>query len=306
MKRVVITIWLFLVAGMSLAQKPDTSIAVNGWKVHLYSAEIISAKTYFDLTNSYHGVYSQWFEAVRSKPEYAYFKQYSATFRKKLNKRISKWDYLAIAVKTTLTEPKVSTITQTPNLEIAYSNKGQISTFQTIINTGNDKWLDIALFNNFTSLDSIDCIYLRVSGNFLKTKVQVDYLRFGKNNVGTVIATIDDFEDAQIVGLGEKENIIPDSYELSQNYPNPFNPETTISYKIQAASQVSLKVYDVLGREVATLVNEYQQAGAHNCKLRIENGELPSTVYFYRLEAGNPSASSGHGFVQTKKMILLK
>ncbi|MDP2039233.1 MAG: T9SS type A sorting domain-containing protein [Ignavibacteria bacterium] len=99
---------------------------------------------------------------------------------------------------------------------------------------------------------------------------------------------------------------IPNKYSLSQNYPNPFNPETTISYKVQAASNVSLKIYDVLGREVATLVNEYQLAGNYNCKLRIENGELPSGVYFYRLQAGDPSHRSGQGFVQTKKMVVLK
>jgi photosystem II stability/assembly factor-like uncharacterized protein len=106
----------------------------------------------------------------------------------------------------------------------------------------------------------------------------------------------------------EKEKEIPADFILSQNYPNPFNPETTISYKIQAASQVSLKVYDVLGREVVTLVDEYKQPGSYNCKLTrfdsrlarrgIENGELPSGVYFYRLQAGN--------FVQTKKMLLIK
>ncbi len=91
---------------------------------------------------------------------------------------------------------------------------------------------------------------------------------------------------------------IPTGFSLSQNYPNPFNPETTISYKLPAASQVSLKVYDMLGREVVTLVSEFQQAGTYNCQLRIENGELPSGMYLYRLTAGY--------YTQTKKMILLK
>lgn len=99
---------------------------------------------------------------------------------------------------------------------------------------------------------------------------------------------------------------IPNQYSLSQNYPNPFNPETTISYKLQAASQVSLKVYDVLGREKATLVNEYQQAGVYHSLFVTLRSTLSSGIYFYRLQAGNPSHSSGQGFVQTKKMILLK
>ena len=111
-----------------------------------------------------------------------------------------------------------------------------------------------------------------------------------------------------IVGVDKNEEKIPAEFELSQNYPNPFNPETTISYKIQAASQVSLKVYDVLGREVATLVDEFKNAGTYNYKFlasrdasrsgSIINYKLSSGVYFYRLQAGT--------FVQTKKMILLK
>jgi len=108
----------------------------------------------------------------------------------------------------------------------------------------------------------------------------------------------------------EEEKEIPTEFKLSQNYPNPFNPETTISYKVQAASNVSLKVYDVLGREVATLVNEYKQAGNYKITFSVRHlersREIPSGVYFYRLQAGDPSLGSGHGFVQTKKMVYLK
>jgi hypothetical protein len=88
----------------------------------------------------------------------------------------------------------------------------------------------------------------------------------------------------------------PKQYALLQNYPNPFNPTTTISYQLPVASQVSLKVYDVLGREVMTLVNGKQEAGVYNLSLNASN--LSSGVYFYRLQSGN--------FVQTKKMMLVK
>ena len=87
-------------------------------------------------------------------------------------------------------------------------------------------------------------------------------------------------------------------FYLSQNYPNPFNPSTTIDYQISTPGLVTLKVYDLLGREVAILVNEYKQAGNHNCKLRIENGELSSGIYFYRLQSGS--------YAETKKLILMK
>ena len=96
----------------------------------------------------------------------------------------------------------------------------------------------------------------------------------------------------------ENENNIPTGFSLEQNYPNPFNPETTISYKIQAASNVSLKVYDVLGNEVATLVNEYQQAGTYSSQFSIMNSQLSTGIYFYTLRAGS--------FVSTKKMVLIK
>jgi 1,4-alpha-glucan branching enzyme len=93
----------------------------------------------------------------------------------------------------------------------------------------------------------------------------------------------------------QNREIIPVRYRLDQNYPNPFNPSTLISYQLPANSFVTLKVYDVLGREVATLVNENQWAGVHKVEF---NKPLASGVYFYRIEAGK--------FVESKKMVLLK
>ncbi len=86
------------------------------------------------------------------------------------------------------------------------------------------------------------------------------------------------------------------AYELSQNYPNPFNPVTTINYSISSNGNVQLKVYDILGREVATLVNETKVPG--NYKVNFNASNLASGVYFYRLQTGS--------FVQTKKMVLMK
>jgi len=94
------------------------------------------------------------------------------------------------------------------------------------------------------------------------------------------------------------KNEIPSQFYLSQNYPNPFNPSTVISYRLSATSKVSLKVYDLLGREVVTLVNEEEQPGVYNSQFSIQNSQLPSGVYFYRLQAGD--------FSETKKMILIK
>ncbi len=96
-------------------------------------------------------------------------------------------------------------------------------------------------------------------------------------------------------GVNDKENV-PAAFKLSQNYPNPFNPVTTINYSIPSNGNVQLKVYDILGREVASLVNETKTPG--NYKVNFNANNLASGVYFYRLQAGN--------FIQTKKMILMK
>jgi hypothetical protein len=86
------------------------------------------------------------------------------------------------------------------------------------------------------------------------------------------------------------------SFALNQNYPNPFNPSTNLPFDIGQSSFVSLKVYDVLGREVSTLINEYKQAGHY--EVNWYASEYPGGVYFYRLQAGS--------LVQVKKMTLIK
>jgi hypothetical protein len=103
-------------------------------------------------------------------------------------------------------------------------------------------------------------------------------------------------------GVAPIENgLVPMRFSLSQNYPNPFNPSTVISYQLPVSSQVTLKVYDVLGNEVATLVNGRQEAGNYTVPFSAISGNtstFASGVYFYRLEAGS--------FVSTKKFVLMK
>lgn len=97
----------------------------------------------------------------------------------------------------------------------------------------------------------------------------------------------------------------PESFILSQNYPNPFNPATVISYQIPSDSKVSLKVFDVLGNEVATLVNEFKSAGNYTVEFNSSNNNiLTSGVYFYTLFA--ESFGTSGNFTETKKMLLLK
>ena len=113
------------------------------------------------------------------------------------------------------------------------------------------------------------------------------------NNVGSVITDVNN---------NATNNPLPANYDLSQNYPNPFNPSTVINYSLPQNSIVTLKVYDVLGREVATLVNQEQRAGSYKVQFGNQNltetRQISSGIYFYRLIAGS--------YVQTKKMLLLK
>jgi hypothetical protein len=99
---------------------------------------------------------------------------------------------------------------------------------------------------------------------------------------------------------------IPSGFSLGQNYPNPFNPSTKISWQSPVSSHQTLKVYDVLGNEVTTLLDEYKPAGTYEVEFSAKGGsasggnayDLPSGIYFYKLQAG--------GFIETKKMILIK
>jgi hypothetical protein len=99
-----------------------------------------------------------------------------------------------------------------------------------------------------------------------------------------------------ISAIGQNKDIIITDFLLQQNYPNPFNPSTKISWQVPVGSWQTLKIYDVLGNEVATLVDEYKPAG--NYEVELDASNYPSGVYFFQLRTGS--------FIETKKMILMK
>ena len=127
-------------------------------------------------------------------------------------------------------------------------------------------------------------------------------------NIGTIIAdsglSITVAKDSSYFTAVNEEPKNISSYSLSQNYPNPFNPTTKIKYEIPASKSVEgeyipsvqLKIYDLMGKEVTTLVNEKKKSG--NYEVEFNASSLPSGVYFYKLSAGN--------FTETKKLVLLK
>jgi len=108
---------------------------------------------------------------------------------------------------------------------------------------------------------------------------------------------INNFMNSTITGTGNEHiNYAVNNFSLEQNYPNPFNPSTVISYSIPKGEFVTLKVYDVLGKEVASLVNEYQNPSIYS--VTFDAGKLSSGIYFYKIKAGS--------FFETRKMLLIK
>ena len=177
----------------------------------------------------------------------------------------------------------VSTITPTP---LPISN-GRIQTFNAaipaIVDSFKAQGKNISFIDINAMLGDSD-----ISADFYHPNSQ-GYEKIGTGWYDAITSFITDVEE------GMNDNT-PNKYGLLQNYPNPFNPVTTIQYSTPQRSLVSLKVYDVMGNEIATLINEEKEKGDYS--LNFNASKLASGMYLYRLEAGS--------FVQTRKMILLK
>ncbi|TSC52663.1 MAG: 5'-nucleotidase [Parcubacteria group bacterium LiPW_41] len=272
----------------------DTLTQVNGWRLVEYAPGVTLAKTWF-VNDPFHGKFSQFFEVNRNSPNVANDREYYAIFKKNLKTRIKRSNYLQYSFKYSHSKPNLGV--ESPLLDIAFENNGTKTNLKNIVNIDRDIWTTYPISINDIGVDSVDCIYLRISGNFKITVVQIDYLVFADLPLNGITSVIEDFEDSTITDVKDKFTI-PISYYLSQNYPNPFNPSTTITFHLSKSSFVTLKVFDVLGREVATLVNEEKSVGEHSVQFNASH--LSSGMYIYQINIGNGQ------FVQTKKMILMK
>ena len=158
-----------------------------------------------------------------------------------------------------------------------------IGTGDGLVRYDGSNWTEYNASNSCLSSNGISCIAIDGNNN-----------KWISTSSGLAI-----FKEGGIVLVHEqKEKVMHflDKFILGQNYPNPFNPSTTIKYSIPKQSYVTLKVYDILGREVQTLFNEEKPAG--NYQVEFDAAELPSGVYFYRIKAGS--------FSQVRKMLLIK
>ena len=145
----------------------------------------------------------------------------------------------------------------------------------------------IILGNSINSTDNQYCPYISPDGKYLFFTRQEDMWWVDSKVVTRLKPTI---------GIKKEGEIIPEDFQLFQNYPNPFNPKTVIGFQIKDSRFVTLKIFDILGKEIATFVNEKLQPGTY--EVPFSANQLPSGVYLYRLNAGD--------FSEVKKMIILK
>jgi hypothetical protein len=149
--------------------------------------------------------------------------------------------------------------------------------------------------SNATSIQSVSKTFTTLNGLTKNTKYYWQVRSKSQYGRYSSYSAIQNFTPVAVTAVNEKQ-IVPTQYSLSQNYPNPFNPSTVIKYQLKADSKVSLTIYNILGQEVANLVNEEQKAGTYS--VNFNASRLSSGVYFYKLQAGS--------FTSTKKMMLLK
>ncbi|MEJ2617682.1 MAG: T9SS type A sorting domain-containing protein [Ignavibacteriaceae bacterium] len=140
--------------------------------------------------------------------------------------------------------------------------------------------------------DDKEFIYLTREGIFIDIDIPRTEPDTGNVSVNGMMVLL----APNILDVKEHKEIVPAEYRLNQNYPNPFNPTTTINYQVPIYSHVTIKLFDMLGKEIKTIVDENKSGG--NYSVIFNAGNLVSGIYFYRIQAGS--------FVSTKKFVLLK
>jgi photosystem II stability/assembly factor-like uncharacterized protein len=178
----------------------------------------------------------------------------------------------------------------------AFNNKNIMSIFMIDPDTG---WCAGQFGSIYNTVDGGENWIQQVSG----TTQDINSISFVNSNLGWVCGnngTILKTTNGGITSIDKNDNNVLSEFNLEQNYPNPFNPSTSIEYRVGSSEYVTLKVYDILGNEIATLVNEYKPAGEYEIEFNTSSikHHTSSGVYFYQLKA--------MAYLETKKMLLIK
>ncbi len=158
--------------------------------------------------------------------------------------------------------------------------------------------------DSLTVADSVSLSMRRIPRVPLKVRTVVDNLVLTGDEISGAIVNQYMYTDGTASRIYDSEPLRPSALILDQNFPNPFNPTTTIKYDLPTDSPVRLKVYDILGREVLSLVDGVETAGRHEVTLNAS--DLSSGVYFYRLKARQKEGGQAGDFTDTKRLLLLK
>jgi len=160
---------------------------------------------------------------------------------------------------------------------------------------GPNQYLDDDILKtNFTSSTPPALCYLDNADSYASNEIAINWN-------APLVFVLGFFNGEGLTSIDDQGmNYVPDNFEIDQNYPNPFNPSTVIRFQLPVSSQITLRVYDILGNEVATLVNQEQSAGKYEVEFNpiARMNYLTSGIYFYQIKAGS--------FIQSKKMIYLK
>ena len=230
---------------------------------------------------------------------------YQIDYNGRTGEKPIRWDYLNNPDRLLLYKTMAALIKLKNNYAVFQSNASMNVVDSLKIIQLSDSSMKVNIIGNFGVYQS------NMNPNFQQTGKWYDYLSGDSINVSDRSALISlspgEYHIYTTAKLPAPDLSVPTgvknidagvitNYKLEQNYPNPFNPSTTIEYRIPEAGIVSIKIYDILGREIKTLVNKFQLSG--NYQIQFDAADLASGVYFYQLKT--------NGFISVKKMLLLK
>lgn len=203
------------------------------------------------------------------------------------------------------TPPWINTIDETvPMSSVSENYSVSPDNVVTINWSGTDGGSGIKVYDIFASVDGNDFVAIFTDFSDSTFSFQADpdrayeFYSIARDRVGNIEAAKSEADMSLMVTVSNEEEItgLPQTYELFQNYPNPFNPSTAINFALPEQSVVTIRIYDVTGRQIATLLNESRPAGYHN--IVWDAGSVASGTYFYRIQAGD--------FASVKKLTLVK